>query len=42
VEDEMLKNANSPETSLNASFDVKSKEQRYLSGMQEIMSLCFM
>lgn len=37
----MLKNASSPETSFDANFDVKSEEQRYLSGMRKIMSLCF-
>lgn len=37
----MLKNASSPKISLNASFDVKSKEQRYLSRMQEIIILRF-
>lgn len=37
----MLKNASSPETSFDANFDVKSEEQRYLSGTWKIMSLCF-
>lgn len=32
----MLKNASSPETSFDANFDVKSEEQRYLSGMRKM------